>query len=143
MPDPVLATFDSPNGDTACARRPRSNTALAALIPLNEPVFVEAARALALRVLSEGGSTEDERADYLYRLCTGRPARPVERSAVVSLVASQRRRLAEGWLSINELATGDAAKRPDVPANATPQDVAAWVIASRVVLNLDATLSKN
>ena len=50
MPDPMLTSFDSPNADLACARRVRSNTPLSALVSLNEPVFVEAARGLALRI---------------------------------------------------------------------------------------------
>ena len=53
MPDPVMSNFDAPNGDFSCARRVRSNTPLAALTGLNEAVFVEAARALAMRVLKE------------------------------------------------------------------------------------------
>ena len=57
MPDPVMMAFDCPNADVACARRARSNTPLAALTGLNEPIFVEAARGLALRVLREGGKT--------------------------------------------------------------------------------------
>ena len=143
MPDPVLSVFDAPNGDTSCARRVRSNTPLAALASLNEPIFVEAARALALRILQEGGPTDLHRADYAYRLCTGRGAEPDEQAEVLALLASQRERLADGWLSINELATGDPARRPTVPADATPQDAAAWVIVSRVMLNLDESLSKN
>ena len=63
MPDPVMSTFDAPNGDFACARRVRSNTPLAALATLNEPIFVEAARALALRVLREGGRDDVQRAE--------------------------------------------------------------------------------
>ena len=143
MPDPVLSTFDAPNGDTACARRVRSNSPLAALISLNEPVFMEAARALALRVLSEGGPTDELRTDYAYRLCTGRRARPPERAEIVALLKSQRQRLAEGWLSIHELATGDPGKLPELPPGSTPQDAAAWVIAARLILNLDETLNKN
>jgi hypothetical protein len=143
MPDPVLTTFDAPNADVACARRARSNTPLAALVPLNEPVFVEAARALALRILREGGATDAERADYAFRLCTGRGARPAEVAEVLALIDSRRRRLAEGWLSIHDVATGDPATKPAVPAGATPQDAAAWTIVARVMLNLDETLSKN
>ena len=56
MPDPLLSTLDAPNADSACARRVRSNTPLAALAALNEPVLVEAARGLALRVRSSAGA---------------------------------------------------------------------------------------
>ena len=143
MPDPVLDSFDAPNADFACARRVRSNTPLAALVALNEPVFNEAGRALALRVLREGGATDAERTDYAFRLCTGRGAKPVERAEVLALLKDRRKRLAEGWLSINEVATGDPATKPDIPAGATPQDAAAWTVAARVLLNLDETLSKN
>jgi hypothetical protein len=50
-----MGSFDAPNGDSSCVRRVRSNTPLAALASLNEPVFVEAAQSLALRTLREGG----------------------------------------------------------------------------------------
>jgi hypothetical protein len=143
MPDPVMGAFDAPNGDTACARRPRSNTPLAALTSLNEPVFVEAAQALALRILREGGADDAARADYAYRLCTARPIAPAEREKIATLLRTTRQRLAEGWLSARELATGDAAKLPDLPPGATPQDAAAWTVVARVLLNLDETLTKS
>ena len=143
MPDPVLGSFDAPNGDFSCARRARSNTPLAALTGLNETVFVEAAQALALRVLREGGKTDAERANYAFRLCTGRVPKEAEAREVLSLLASQRRRVADGWLSPRELTTGDPAKLPPVPQGATPTDAAAWTIVSRVLLNLDETVTKN
>ena len=143
MPDPVMATFDAPSGDTACARRTRSNSPLAALVSLNEPVFVEAAQALALRVLREAEADEHARADYLFRLCTSRSAKPEERKEIVNLVTAQRPRLADGWISISDITTGDQAGLPSLPPNTSPQDLAAWVIAARVVLNLDAALCKN
>ena len=143
MPDPVLSSFDAPNGDAACARRARSNTPLAALTGLNEPVMVDAARAMALRVLKEGGASDEERAAYAFRLCTSRPAKPAETREVVALLRSQRQRIADGWVSSREVATGDAAKAPAVPDGATPTDAAAWTIVSRVLLNLDETVTKN
>jgi hypothetical protein len=143
MPDPMLSTFDAPNGDFACARRMRSNTPLAALAGFNEPVMVEAAQAMALRVLREGGKTDAERAAYAFRLCTGRPPREPEANEIVSLLASQRQRIADGWLSSREVTTGDPAKVPAVPQGATPTDAAAWTIVSRVLLNLDETVTKN
>ena len=92
MPDPVMSNFDAPNGDAACARRVRSNTPLAALTGLNEPIFVEAARALALRVLREGGRDDAQRADHAFFLCTARLPTSQERQAILDLVQSRRRR---------------------------------------------------
>jgi hypothetical protein len=143
MPDPVMASFDGPNGDFACARRTRSNTPLAALTGLNEPVFVEAARALALRVLREGGSDDARRIDYALLLCVARPARPAERETLLALLQSTRKRLADGWLNPREVTTGDPARLPALPDGATPQDAAAWTVVARVLLNLDETISKN
>ena len=98
---------------------------------------------MAVRILREGGDTEASRANYVYRLCTGRNATAAERMEMLNLLAASRQRLADGWLSINEVATGNPAKKPDVPTNAKPQDAAAWTIVARVVLNLDETLNKN
>ena len=110
---------------------------------LNEPVFVEAARALALRVLREADQDEPSRADYLFRLCTSRSALPKEIEELTSLVAAQRPRLAEGWLSISNITAANLEEMSELPDGISPQDWAAWVVAARVVLNLDATLSKN
>jgi len=143
MPDPVMSNFDAPNGDFSCARRVRSNSPLAALTTLNEPVFVEAARALALRVLREGGATDESRLDRAFRLCVLRAPSPAEQQALRELLASRRQRLAEGWLNPREVTTGDPAKLPPLPPGTSPQDAAAWTLVSRVLLNLDETISKN
>ena len=143
MPDPMLSAFDAPNGDSACARRARSNTPLAALTSLNEPVFVEAAQALALRLWREGGATDEARADYAYRLCTARPAHPAEIQALVRLLGENRRRLRQGELKAAAIAFSAFTQTTELPADATPADLAAWAIAARVMLNLDETLTKN
>ncbi|MFM8336426.1 MAG: DUF1553 domain-containing protein, partial [Opitutaceae bacterium] len=143
MPDPMLSAFDAPNGDFACARRPRSNTPLAALTSLNEPVFVEASQALALRIWREGGATDDSRADYAYRLCTSRGARPAEIAALRRLLEEKRARLRSGELKAAEIAFSAFTKTADLPADATPADLAAWAIVARVLLNLDETLNKS
>ena len=143
MPDPVMSSFDAPNGDTACAGRVRSNTPLAALASLNESVFAEASRALSLRILREGGSNDEERAAFGLRLCTCRAAQPEDVRDICELVKSRRTRLTDGWLSARELTTGDPTKLPELPTGTTPNDAAAWAIAARVLLNLDETLSKD
>ena len=143
MPDPVLSNFDAPNGEVACARRVRSNTPLAALVALNEPIFTEAGRAMAMRILREGGSTDGERADYAFRLSTGRGSKAAERQEILALLENHRERLRSGSLSINEVATGDPVEVPATPPGTTSEDAAAWTIAARVLLDLDETLSKN
>lgn len=122
MPDPVLASFDAPNADFACARRLRSNTPLASLVSLNEPVFVEAARAMALRVLRNDSSTDQQRADYAFRLCTGRRPEQAERAEVLALLQSRRRQLADRTEIINQITTGDTEKSPVPPRNTTAAD---------------------
>jgi hypothetical protein len=142
MPDPVLTTFDAPNADVACARRPRSNTPLSALTSLNEITFVEAAQALALRILKEGGKDDDTRVHYAFRLCTARPAQFVELQEVRKLLALNRDRLRRGELQARPIAFSKFTKLEDLPVDATPNDVAAWTIVSRVLLNLDETLCR-
>src|SRR5262249_58784436 len=114
-PAPVRASYDGPNGDLACARRARSNTPLAALTGLNEPVFVEAARALALRILREGGADDTRRIDYALLLCVSRPARPAERETVLSPLQATRRRLAGGLLNPRESVPGHPSPLPARP----------------------------
>lgn len=110
---------------------------------MNETIFVEAARAMALRVLNESGDNEQDRIDYAFTLCTGRKPNELERKEVLALLERQRKRLADGWMNAKEVATGDAASTPKLPEHATPQDAAAWTLVSRVMLNLDETISKN
>ncbi len=143
MPDPVMSNLDSPNGDFSCARRVRSNTPLAALTGLNEPIFVEAARAMALRVLREGGADDAQRIDYAFLLCTSRRPKPEEREEVLKLLKSRRQQLAEGWLNPRAVMSGDPDILPSLPVKTTPQDGAAWTLVARVLLNLDETISKN
>jgi hypothetical protein len=143
MPDPALANFDAPTGDLSCARRLRSNTPLAALTGLNEPVFVEAARALALRTLREAGGDDAARVEWAFFLCTLRLPTADEKRELVAFLEAQRQRLADGWLDAREIATGDPDTLPNLPAGTTPQDAAAWTLVARVLLNLDETVTKN
>src|SRR5205814_8533084 len=115
----------------------RLSAPLGALPVLSEPLFVEAARGLALRVLKEGGTTDADRADHGFRLCAGRRPTPAERDEILGLLKTRRARLADGWLNAREIATGDPAKLPAMPSGATPQDAAAWTLVARVLLNLD------
>ena len=139
---PVLQTFDAPNGDSSCVRRARSNTPLQALTTLNEPLFVESARALALRTLREGGETDPQRLTYAFRRCLARKPNQQEAAELLSLLNKQTERLSDGWLSAWDLAGYDSTQRPQLPKSATPVHLAAWTAICRVLLNLDETITK-
>ena len=143
MPDPVLQAFDAPNGDFACVRRTRSNTPLAALTSLNETLFVEAAQALAQRIVREGGASDETRIRHAWRLCTSRPATAAETGTVLRLLDQHRARLSAGELKAGDIAFSDLTRPQDLPADATPNELAAWTLVARVLLNLDETLSKS
>ena len=136
VPFPMLQAFDAPNGEMSCVRRARSNTPLQALTTLNEPLFVESAQAFARRVLKEGGAEDRERLDYAFRLATARTPSPAEADVLLELLAKEEKRIAEGWVSAQEIA-GKAAT-----GEIAPTRVAAWTVVARVVLNLDETITK-
>jgi hypothetical protein len=141
-PYPILQAFDAPNGDSSCVRRARSNTPLQALATLNESLSVEAARALALRTLREGGGTDADRVSYAFRLCVARPPNAEEQSVLLALLQKQEQRLATGWLSARDITGFGVADKSPLPAKFTPNDWAAWTALSRVLLNLDETITK-
>jgi hypothetical protein len=141
-PYPVLQTFDVPNADMSCVRRLRSNSPLQALVSLNEPIFVECAQALARKTLEEGGKTDADRITYVFRRVLSRPPEADEKRELLALLEKQRQRAAEGWINPAEVATGQNKAPSNLPAGATPTQLAAYTIVSRVLLNLDETITK-
>jgi hypothetical protein len=142
VPMPALQNFDAPNGDFACVCRPKSNTPLQALTSLNEPLFMECYRALALRIIREGGDDWSQRISLGFRLCTSRWPNSRERKVLEELVQAQRKRFSEPNAKPWELAANDAAKPPSLPTGVTPADAAAATVLARVLLNLDETITK-
>ncbi len=140
VPYPMLQAFDAPNGESSCVRRTRSNTPLQALTTLNEPLSVEAAQALARRVLKEGGATDTDRVIYAFRLCTARRPDAGEIAVLLDLLGKEQHRIADGWVSAMDL----AGLRPGamLDQGVTPARLAAWTVAARTVLNLDETITK-
>src|SRR5208283_842541 len=86
VPYPSLQVFDAPTGESSCPRRVRSDTPLQALTTLNDPVFMEAAQAMAMRVCEQGGKDDRARLDYAFELCTGRKPQPREAATLASLL---------------------------------------------------------
>ena len=142
VPYPMLQAFDAPNGDFACVRRTRSNTPLQALTTLNEPIYLECARALALRTLGEGGSTDADRLVYAFRRCLARRrARPRRRPCSICWTSrrggSRRREPIPGpWRP-----TTRPSARSCRPARSRAE-LAGWTAVARVLLNLDETITK-
>ena len=106
----------------------RSNTPLSALTGLNETVFIEAARALAQRILREGGADDAARANYAYRLCTARDIKPAELKSVLKLLEENR---ADVFAEANSK-PAPSPSQPDqtqeLPPDATPNDIALWTM---------------
>ncbi len=141
-PFPMLQTFDAPNGDFSCVRRLRSNTPLQALVSLNEPVFVECAQALARLTLAEGGKTDTARIAYAFRRALSRPPTAGEKEELLSLLNKEKARIGAGWVNSYELGTGKNELPARLPAGTTPMQLAAYTVVSRVLLNLDETITK-
>jgi hypothetical protein len=141
-PYPILQAFDAPNGDYSCVRRARSNTPLQALATLNEPVFVESARALALRTLHAGGKTDSDRLAYAFRLCVARKPTAQERDVMLTFLQKQEQRLSTGWLSARDLTGFAVTDKTPLPPEVSPNTWAAWTAVSRVLLNMDETVTK-
>lgn len=147
VPYPVLQNFDAPAGDVACPRRARSNTPLQALTTLNEKLFVECARALAAKIITDGGESDRQRVTYAVRRCLAREPNDAELATLEAFVREQRQRFAsdsaDPWPLISDSGSPrDSQSVADLPGNASPAEVAAWTALARVVLNLDETITK-
>ncbi|TAH34360.1 MAG: DUF1553 domain-containing protein [Planctomycetota bacterium] len=130
-PYPLMTNFDAPSREFTCTRRARSNTPLQALNLLNDPAFVEAAAALARRMLAQAGAGDAERAAYGFRLCVARAPQPEEVRILLELLGAQRRRY-----------QADPQAAAALVAGADP-DLAAWTVVANVLLNLDETITKS
>ena len=140
LPYPVLQVFDGPNGDISCVRRSRSNTPLQALTTLNEPLFQDAARALALRSL-EAQASDKARIEYAFRRVLARRPTAAETDELLRLLHTQEPRFRTGELNPWNLAAPDPDQPVKLPRGATMEQLAAFTAVSRVLLNLDETIT--
>ncbi len=137
-PYPSMTTFDAPERTFCTVRRLRTNTPLQALVTLNDPVYVEAAQALARRIAAHPGSTCD-RAEYGFRVCLTRPPSAREVHRLVSLFEQARQRYAKEPAKASAMATKPLGP---APKGVNVADLAAWTVVGNVLLNLDETLAK-
>ncbi len=142
VPYPMLQNFDTPRGDAACVRRVRSNTPIQALTTLNEDLFVECSRALAMQMVSLDGD-DQTRIAHAFRRCTSRSPSAAELTTLLAFLQKQKDRFAaEPEQNAIQLATGSPEGKLDLSANVAASDVAAWTAVTRVLLNLDEVVTK-
>ena len=142
VPYPMLQVFDAPNGDMSCVRRARSNTPLQALTTLNEPLFLECARALALRTVREGGETNGTRLIFAFRSCLARKPNERESATLLALLDKETQRFANGKAKAWDFAAETPSHPPALPTGISASQLAAWTALSRVLINLDETITK-
>jgi mono/diheme cytochrome c family protein len=135
-PYPSLITFDAPSREFCTVRRVRTNTPLQALTTLNDPVFFEAAQALAKKIMSDAGSDPSADIVYAFRRCLTRRPKPEELSRTLAFYNQQLDRLRKDGKAADEVAKGSNAPTPQVP------ELAAWTMVTNVLLNLDETITK-
>ncbi len=129
FPHPVMVTFDAPSRETCVAQRLAANTPLQALTLLNEPQFLEAARALAARARA-AGADDPARLDHAFRLVLVRAPTAPERQCLLDLLARQRAHFAAQPADAERL------------VRAADPELAAWTSVSRALLNLHETITR-
>jgi uncharacterized protein DUF1553 len=134
-PYPSFMSFDAPSREFCVVRRPRTNTPLQALTTLNDPVYVEAAQALAKRVIKEGGSDPVSRATRGFRQVLARMPQPAELEQLTALYQSEFEYYRTDAKAADTF-IGGAQEDFDTP------ELAAWTVVANVLLNLDEAMAK-
>jgi hypothetical protein len=137
-PYPSMAAFDAPNREVCTIRRDRTNTPLQALVTLNDPVYIEAAQALARRIAKAPGASADK-ARYGFRLCLARQPSDKELSALLALFDKSYDQFSQDREKAARMATKPLGKAPD---GANIAELAAWTVVANVLLNLDEMFMK-
>jgi hypothetical protein len=120
---PSLLAFDAPSREECVAERNRSNIPQQALVLLNDPSYVEAFRALAVRVFAERDSSEEQRIHWIWQQVLQRDPTPAELSLTRTLLKRHR-----------QLSQDDSADDAELTA---------WTHVARVLLNLHETMTRN
>jgi hypothetical protein len=139
LPPANLSVFDAPNREICSIGRLPTNTPLQALVTLNDPQFVEASRALAVRLLGTSYPGDRERLTAAFEIVTSRPPNPGELEILEHSLARERKRyLAEPPAADELLATGELAENTKFPV----PEQAAWTQLASTLLNLSETITR-
>jgi hypothetical protein len=136
---PMLANFDAPARDECAAARTLSNTPQQALTLLNDPIFVEAARVFAARLLDDKtATTDDARLAQAFRLALNREAKAKESASLLSFLQGQRQTYTAAPADAEKVLAVGLAPR----AQRDPIEQAAWTQIARVLLNTQEVLTR-
>ena len=136
---PAFQIFDAPSREFCSVNRPRTNTPLQALVTLNDPTFVEAARVFGQRILKEGGPHDESRLAFAFTAATSRPPNPAELVVLRDTLAEQRAEYESNTAAAGQLiANGKASAL----AGIEPAELAAWTTLANILLNLDETITR-
>ncbi len=139
-PPPFMVNFDAPNREQFCTKREKSNTPLQALQLMNDVQHIEAARAMAQRMLEQGGQTFEDRIAYAYRTVLSRP--PTGREVHVlekQLIANMHHYQRDVELAKKLIALGESRASEKID----PSELAAYTLIANTLLNLDETVTRN
>jgi hypothetical protein len=135
---PFLTTFDTPNFQTTCTRRLRSNTPLQSLTMANEQSIMDAAQGLAKRVLSAALVRDDERLMYAFRCCISRPPTEYELERLRVFLQAQHESF-----QVDAQGARDVVAAAALPKAIDEVQYAAWVAVSRLLMNLDEFVTRD
>lgn len=139
VPYASFVTFDAPSRETCTVKRPRTNTPLQALVLMNDPVYIEAARAFGLRIMKQGGERLDERIRFAFRVALGRHPDASELSEMSQAFLVELSHFESDRPAANQL-VHVGASTPPVETDIC--ELAAWTIIGNILLNLDETITK-
>jgi hypothetical protein len=133
-------TFDAPSREECVVNRTGSNTPLQALVLLNDPAYVEAARVFAQHAIAEGGRNTSARIDWAWQRALSRAPTAEERRILTDLHRQSMTRFRSQRNAATELIhTGDA----PLPPSIKPDELGAMTAVTRAILNLHETISRN
>ncbi len=136
---PTFQIFDAPSREFCSVNRPRTNTPLQALVTLNDPAFVEAARLFGQRILSEGGNNDQDRLIFAFTLATSRPPQETELKILSATLTEQREEFGAHPDRAGQLISNG---KPAVAEGSDPVELAAWTAVGNILLNLDETITR-
>lgn len=136
---PSLAAFDAPTREECTVRRNISNTPQQALVLMNDPTYVEAARALAVRLLREGGESPQDKINFGMQAAQQRNASQQEVKILLDIYNKHHEQYTSDTDAARKLLEVGEYQVPDELA---PADLAAWVSVSRILLNLHETITR-